>query len=120
MHELSLAEDLAACCAEKARGRRVMLVRARCGAGVDTEELAIGFWLAAAGLPGEGASEALESASLELEAVPPRIECPCGFSGELDADRVVGHIGVCPRCGRAGGLAGGLELVGLRFAGEEV
>jgi hypothetical protein len=86
-------------------------------AGVDAEELGVGFWLAAARLPREGAAEALEGASLELEPVPACLACPCGFAGEVGLDDVAGHIGVCPECGRAGELAGRVELVGLRFTG---
>lgn len=135
MHELSLAEELVARCAELAGGRRVVQVRARASFGVDEQELSEAFLLAAAGGTGGGggaggaaagaggalegaAGGALAGAVLELQLVPARLECPCGWAGELPDDYVVGHIGVCPGCGRAAELPGGLEVVGLRFAGE--
>jgi hydrogenase nickel incorporation protein HypA/HybF len=111
VHELSLAKELVRRSAELAEGRRVDVVLVRCSAAVDSEELLGVFPMAAAG------TAELEGAVLELEAVPARIQCPCGFSGELDADHVVGHIVICPDCGRAAELSRGLELMGLRFAG---
>ena len=114
MHELSLAEELVARCAERAGGRQVVEVRARASTGVDCEELSAAFPIAASGVAGG----VLEGAALEFEIVPARLSCPCGWAGELPADNVAGHIGVCPDCGRAGELSGGLDLLGLRFAGE--
>lgn len=114
MHELSLAEGLVARCAELSRGRRVSSVRARCGAGIDAEELAAVFPVAAE----QYASRDLENATLDLEVVPAYLECPCGWAGELPMDNVAGHIGVCPSCGQPTELPGGLELLGLRYAGE--
>lgn len=112
MHELSLAEDLVARCAELSAGRRVLLVRARCSAGTDPEELAAVFPVAARQ---QGGGE-LADAALDLEVVPARLQCPCGWAGELPEDNLAGHIGVCPGCGQPTELAGGLELLGLRFA----
>ena len=114
MHELSLAEELVVRCAERAGGRHVVGVRARASTGVDCEELSAAFPVAAVGVAGG----VLEGATLEFEIVPARLGCPCGWAGELPADNVAGHIGICADCGRAGELSGGLELLGLRFAGE--
>ena len=111
MHELSLAQELARRSAEMAEGRRVSVVQARCSAGVDREELASVFPVAVAG------TAELEGAALQLEGVAARLECSCGFAGDLAADQVFGHIGLCPGCGCPGELSGGLELVGLLFAG---
>jgi Zn finger protein HypA/HybF involved in hydrogenase expression len=114
LHELSLAEELVARCAERAGGRQVVEVRARASTGVDSVELLAAFPVAAAGAAGG----VLEGASLDLEVVPARLTCPCGWTGELPTDNVAGHIGICPDCGRAGEASGGLDLLGLRFAGE--
>ena len=114
MHELSLAEELVSRCVERAGGRRVVEVRARASTGVDCEELSAAFPIAAAGV----AEGVLEGAALDLEVVPARLVCPCGWAGELPDDNVAGHIGICPECGQAGEVASGLELLGLRFAGQ--
>jgi len=114
LHELSLAEGLVAKCAELSQGRRVTAVRARCSIGVDAEELAAVLPVAAKQYGGEE----LEDATFELQVVPAHLECPCGWSGELPVDHVAGHIGICPTCGRPTELPGGLELLGLLYAGE--
>ena len=112
MHELSLAEELVARCTELAGGRQVLEVHARANFGLDKEEFSEAFPLAAAGGP-------LKGAVLELELVPARLDCPCGWAGQLPYDFVAGHIGICPGCGRAAELSGGLEVVGLRYAGAD-
>jgi Zn finger protein HypA/HybF involved in hydrogenase expression len=114
LHELSLAEGLVAKCAELCRGRRVLAVRARCSAGIDAEELAAVFPVAAKQYPGGE----LENATFDLEVVPAHLECSCGWAGELPGDNVAGHIGICPGCGRPTELSGGLELLGLGYAGD--
>ena len=116
MHELSLAEDLVAKCAERSGGRRVLAVRVRCNAGVDAEELSAAFAVAAK----QYAGRELEDATLELGVVPAHLKCSCGWGGELPEDSIAGHIGICPGCGHPTELSSGLELVGLRFAGDPV
>lgn len=113
MHELSLAEELAARCAELAGARRVVAVKLRCGAGVDQEELAAAFALVAA----SPLVPALMGAALEVEGAAPTLSCQCGYSGQLGAEQVAGHVGVCPGCGRPAELDGGVELVSVRLAG---
>jgi hypothetical protein len=34
----------------------------------------------------------------------------------LGPDDIAGHIGICPECGSAGELGGGLELMAMTFA----
>jgi Zn finger protein HypA/HybF involved in hydrogenase expression len=116
VHELSLAEDLVAKCAERAGGRRVLTVRVRCSAGVDAEELSVVFPVAAK----QYAGSELEHAALELDVVPTHLGCSCGWAGELPEDNIAGHVGICPGCGHPTELSSGLELVGLRFAGDPV
>ncbi len=83
MHELSLAEELVARCAQLAGGRSVTAVRARCSSAVDCEKLLAAFSLATT------ATDGLQTATLELEPVPARIDCLCGFTGYLGPEDVV-------------------------------
>lgn len=110
MHELSLAEELAAACREQARGRSVRQVRVRCPANIDADELSECFALVAA----EDAN-CLKGAQLELEPVPVYMNCSCGYDGPLEATHTAGHLAVCPRCGQVGDAGTGLELVSVSF-----
>jgi Zn finger protein HypA/HybF involved in hydrogenase expression len=67
----------------------------------------------------ESGDACLRNARLRLEEVPAVMRCRCGFEGELDPDDVAGHIGVCPECGCAGELGGGLELMAVTFGDNQ-
>jgi Zn finger protein HypA/HybF involved in hydrogenase expression len=117
MHELSLVEELVKTCTDLAQGRTVAAVSARCSSAVDPVELREAFTL----LVGQvavrtGGGGALSKADLKLETVPVRFRCTCGFDGELGPEHLVGHIGICPSCGRVGEVEAGIELVAMSFA----
>jgi len=108
MHELSLVEDLLSECQRQAAGRVVLHVRVRCPAGVDREELALGF-----AFLGPKAGPGLRGAALEVVDATTRLECTCGFRGDLGPDDVAGHMGICPGCGRVSELGSRVELLSL-------
>jgi len=114
VHELSLAEELVNECATLAQGRPVLAVAVRCPPGMGSSELSDSFAILAAQLA-EAGDACLRQAQLTLEEVPAVMSCRCGFVGELGPADMAGHIGVCPVCGCAGELGGGLELVALTF-----
>ena len=80
-----------------------------------SSELSDSFAILAAQLA-ESGDGCLRQARLSLEEVPALRRCSCGFSGELGPDNIAGHIGICPECGSAGDLGGGLELMAMTFA----
>jgi len=114
VHEVSLAEELVTACATLAQGRPVLVVAVRCPPGVGSSELSDSFALLAAQLA-ESGDGCLSQAQLRLQEVPPVMRCRCGFDGELGPGDIAGHIGVCPECGWAGELGGGLELMSMTF-----
>jgi Zn finger protein HypA/HybF involved in hydrogenase expression len=63
----------------------------------------------------ESGDGCLRDARLSLQEVPAVMRCRCGFDGEVGPGDIAGHIGVCPECGCAGELGGGLELMALTF-----
>ena len=115
MHEASLAEELVNKCATLAQGRPVLVVAVRCPPGMGSSELSDSFAILAA-QPAESGDDCLRQARLRLEEVPAVMRCRCGFHGELGPDDIAGHIGICPECGSAGELGGGLELMAMTFA----
>ncbi len=114
MHEASLAEELVNECATLAQGRPVLVVAVRCPPGMGSSELSDSFAILAAQLA-ESGDACLCQAQLTLEELPAVMRCRCGFDGELGPGDIAGHIGVCPECGCAGELGGGLELMALTF-----
>jgi Zn finger protein HypA/HybF involved in hydrogenase expression len=118
VHEVSLAEELVNECATLAQGRPVLVVAVRCPPGVGSSELSDSFALLAAQLA-ESGNACLRQARLRLQEVPAVMRCRCGFEGELGPGDIAGHIGVCPECGCAGELDGGLELMALTFGDNE-
>ncbi len=106
MHELSLAENIIAIAGAEARKHQsspVVTVKVRLGdfAGVVEEALRFGFELARRGT-------LAESAVLEIERVPIKIQCiRCG----LEANPPLGDIClICPICGFPVELLSGREM----------
>jgi Zn finger protein HypA/HybF involved in hydrogenase expression len=120
MHELSLAEELVATCAGRVGRRAVRVVRVRCLASVEAEELCEGFAFAASRLAASNGDPCLLAAELEVELVPVHLVCECGYEGQLTDDHIAGHMSVCPGCGHVGEVTDGLELVGVTFADDMV
>jgi Zn finger protein HypA/HybF involved in hydrogenase expression len=116
VHELSLGEELVATCCGRAGGKAVRTVRVRCPATVDAEELCAGFAFAASRLAASGRDPCLVAAELKVDPVPVHLACACGYQGQLTTDYLAGHMSICPRCGRVGEVAAGLELVTMSFA----
>jgi Zn finger protein HypA/HybF involved in hydrogenase expression len=130
VHELSLAEDLVRRCRELAAGRKVAQIWLRCSAGIDTEELAEAFRAVTLGSGMQASTpqattstaqatsrgaENLSSARLVFELAPSTLACSCGFSGEPIEDGFIGHMAVCPGCGKVEEVDPGLELVGIAY-----
>ena len=98
-------------------------VYVHCAEGTETEEVAEAFaFLAAHAGPQAGPQGSPQTspgiiggARLNLSTVPARGACRCGFSGELRAEALAGHMFVCPRCGCVGEQGPALELVGMTF-----
>lgn len=112
MHELSLAAELVAECQRRAAGRPVLCVRVRVTGAEEDGELAMAF--------DELAGEALGGARLEIEHLPPRLECSCGWSGVLDPASLSGHLALCPGCGAARSSPLVLELLTMQVEEVEV
>ncbi len=92
MHELSIAQSLIGLVereAEKEGFTRVLEIRLRMGeyAGIIPDCLREFFPLAAAGTKAEGAA-------LEIETLPARFRCPCGYEGGVER-----RAACCPVCG---------------------
>jgi len=117
MHELSLVEEMVSKCLALAHGRTVLEVRARCSDGIDAAEVSESFSFLVAGQGSAGGDTCLTGARLALETVPAVLRCACGFNGELPHDNVAGHLGICPECGHVSEQGGGLEVLGISFAG---
>lgn len=43
----------------------------------------------------------LEGAKVEVEVTQTKFHCPCGHEQDITADDLIGHMFVCPKCGRA-------------------
>jgi len=103
MHEIGLAEDLAAAALRRAAGRRVVRARVHVGARhrVDPESMAQAFTMVTQGTE-------LEGATLDMVVVPARNTChACGRVTEA-ADMLM----ACPHCGGLDlAFAGGDELM---------
>jgi len=91
MHELGLCDAIVRAVLERADGRRVSGVKVRIsGHPVDPGVIDMGFQLAAAGTPAEGAR-------VELVQEPASVRCrACGAENPADA---VPNLVVCPSCG---------------------
>lgn len=106
MHELSLVSELVDECCRRAEGGRVSLVRVRCALPDAEDELQQAFVMLSADTP-------LEGAVLEIEPVALRIACKCGYEGAVDG--VIGHMYICPSCGKVGPFdSASLELLEVR------
>ena len=109
MHELSLVSELVDECCRRADGEPVAVVRVHCSMHEADGELQQAFLMMTAETP-------LDGAVLELETVPPTVECACGYSGSA-GDGLVGHLFVCPQCAQVGPVRfPSLELLEVRMA----
>ena len=109
MHEFGIVKALTATVltrAEAAGAERVVAVRVRRGGLMSEEAVRQAFQLLAAGTRLEGAALAIETAERS-------IRCPCGREARPTSDDLMGHLFLCPACGRAQDAGGtqGLELV---------
>ena len=110
MHELSLVEALIDECRRQAGGRPVLRLRVRLGATLGAEELHQAFAMLKS-------DTVLAGAVLEVETASLVFACECGYPGPVGDDDVIGHLVVCPACGRVyPAAADGLELLALSFA----
>ena len=93
MHEVSLVADLISACEVRADGKPVETVRVRHASSISRESLEQAFRMLAEGGPMAGAT-------LVTEPFDVALDCPCGFSGALGHDDLIGgSVVVCPSCG---------------------
>lgn len=118
MHELGLAQELVGRCRVEAHGRHVLEVWANCPVGLDVPELSECFALLAGQLA-EAGEGWLEEAELRVQVAPVRLECSCGFQGELDHDHLAGHVAICPRCAHVSEAGGDVELAAIVYGDIE-
>ena len=110
MHEVGMVAQLVDAAVATAGGRPVTAVRIRFATTVPEDVLRQAFEM----LTAEGP---LASAVLETEPFDVRLACPCGFTGALEHDDVIGPgQAVCPSCGelRSFPPTPELELVEVR------
>ena len=93
MHEVSLVADLIEQARVRSGGRQVKLVRVRHASSIPAAALQQAFRMLTTGTGMAGAALDAESFAVELR-------CPCGFSGALGHDDLIGgSVAVCPACG---------------------
>ncbi|HEU0243809.1 MAG TPA: hydrogenase/urease maturation nickel metallochaperone HypA [Candidatus Limnocylindrales bacterium] len=93
MHEVALVADLVEVASARSGGAPVGVVRVRYATTIPEDVLRQAFEMLAADGP-------LAGAALDAEPFDIRLDCPCGFSGALGHDDMVGtSIAVCPSCG---------------------
>ena len=93
MHEVSLVDELIDEVRRQAGGARVERVEVRYATTIPGDVLRQAFALLTEGDP-------LAQATLDAEPFEILLDCPCGFSGALGHDDVVGPTrAVCPSCG---------------------
>jgi Zn finger protein HypA/HybF involved in hydrogenase expression len=93
MHEVSLVADLVAACQSRAAGRPVTTIHVRHASSIDSDAIEQAFRMLTQGGP-------LAEARLVTEPFDVLRDCPCGFSGPLGHDDVIGgSVVVCPACG---------------------
>lgn len=106
MHEYAAVEELVSLLTRQltARGvERVAAVRLRRSSVFDPAALAQAWPMAAAGTP-------LAGAAVEVTVADLAFACGCGHRQIVTADDLIGHMIVCPACGRAGDVAGTHDL----------
>jgi Zn finger protein HypA/HybF involved in hydrogenase expression len=93
MHEVSLVDSLLDEVRRQAGGAHVERIHVRHATTIPDDVLRQAFALLTEGDP-------LASATLDAEPFEILLTCPCGFSGALGHDDVVGpSMAVCPSCG---------------------
>jgi len=74
--------------------KRVTELRFRRGSTFSEEALMQAFSVLSQGTP-------LEGADVKVETVETKFKCQCGHEQTISADDLIGHMFVCPQCGRA-------------------
>jgi Zn finger protein HypA/HybF involved in hydrogenase expression len=93
MHEVALVAELVDAAVARSGGSPVATVRVRYATTIPEDVLRQAFEMLAADGP-------LAGADLDAEPFDIRLDCPCGFSGALGHDDMVGtSMSVCPSCG---------------------
>ncbi|MCX7015803.1 MAG: hydrogenase maturation nickel metallochaperone HypA [Candidatus Sumerlaeota bacterium] len=116
MHELSIIQSLiqtveARLAEEKAA--RVRSIRIRLGEVFSEDAFRQAFDMLAQGT-------ALEGARLEVESIEQRFACPgCGGESIVRHEDLLGHMFVCPRCGRVEEMAEHGDVEILEILAEE-
>jgi Zn finger protein HypA/HybF involved in hydrogenase expression len=106
MHEYAAVEELVGALTRQLTARgvgRVASIRLRRSSSFDPDALAQAWPMAAAGTPLAGAAVAVTVADLAFA-------CGCGRRQVVTADDLIGHMVVCPACGRAGEVDGAHDL----------
>ncbi|MFN3421669.1 MAG: hydrogenase/urease maturation nickel metallochaperone HypA, partial [Armatimonadota bacterium] len=97
MHEFEVVESLVNELLPKLQEqgvKRVTEVRFRRGSTFSEEALLQAFSMLTQGT-------VLEGAKVEVEVTQTKFSCLCGHEQTITADDLIGHIFVCPKCGRA-------------------
>lgn len=93
MHEVSLVAALIEECERQAAGQPVRLVRVRHASSIPEASLRQAFMMLTPG-------GSLDGARLDADPFDVELTCPCGFSGALGHDDLIGgSVVVCPACG---------------------
>ena len=106
MHEYAAVEELVGVLTRQVTARgvgRVASVRLRRSSAFDPAALAQAWPIAAAGTP-------LAGAAVEVTVADLTFACCCGERRVITADDLIGHMFVCPACGRAGDVDGSHDL----------
>jgi Zn finger protein HypA/HybF involved in hydrogenase expression len=106
MHEYAAVAELVGVVTRQlaARGvERIAAVHLRRSSAFDPAALAQAWPVAAAGTP-------LAGAAVEVTVADLTFTCPCGERRVITADDLIGHMFVCPACGRAGDVDGTHDL----------
>jgi Zn finger protein HypA/HybF involved in hydrogenase expression len=92
MHEVSLVAELVEAAQRRAAGRTIASVRVRHASSIDETTLRQAYALLTQ--DGPLAAARLFSTTFDID-----LACPCGFSGPLGHDDLIGgSIAVCPSC----------------------
>ncbi len=92
MHEVALVADLVDAAVARLEGPRAKRVVIRYASTIPADVFEQAWAMLTAGGP-------LDGAELEANEFPVRLACPCGFSGALGHDDVIGPgQAVCPSC----------------------
>ena len=114
MHEFdvvkSLIDDLLPKLQEQ-KVKRATELRFRRGSTFSEKALLQAFSVLSQGTP-------LEGADVKVETVGTKFKCQCGHEQTITADDLIGHIFVCPQCGRAQEIDEAHELELLEVIAE--